>query len=332
MRHIKVVQIGLGPLGQKIVQYIAARQGIELVGAVDIDPSITGLDLGIHCGLAAPLNIPVSQSLEESLGKVKADAVILTTVSTMKQVTPQIEEILKSGLPIVSTCEELSYPWDVSKGLATQIDTVAKKAKVAVLGTGVNPGFVMDALPSFLSAVCQSVTSVKVSRVQNAAFRRIPFQKKIGAGLDLDQFEALKAKGRLRHVGLTESIQLIASSMGWELTSTEDIITPVIAEKEIKTDSMVVPAGFAAGVNQVGRGWVGGDEKITLHFKAAVGEPESYDRVEIKGEPDITSTISGGVNGDVATCAITINALKQILKVQPGLRTMMEMPPMACFK
>ncbi len=332
MRQIKVVQIGLGPLGQKIVQYIAARQGIELVGAVDIDPLITDMDLGIHCGLAAPLNIPISESLEESLEKVKADAVILTTVSTMKQITPQIEEILKSGLPIVSTCEELSYPWDVSKGLATQIDTVAKKAEVAVLGTGVNPGFVMDALPSFLSAVCQSVTSVKVSRIQNAAFRRIPFQKKIGAGLDLDQFEGLKASGRLRHVGLTESIQLIASSMGWELTNTEDIITPVIAEKEIKTDSMIVPAGFAAGVNQVGRGWVGGDEKITLHFKAAVGEPESYDRVEIKGEPDITSTISGGVNGDVATCAITINALKQILKVQPGLRTMMEMPPMACFK
>ena len=331
MRQIKVVQIGLGPLGKKIVQYIAARQGIELVGAVDINPSIKGLDLGTYCGLDT-LNIPISGSLDESLEKVKADTVILTTVSTMKQITPQIEEILKNGLPIVSTCEELSYPWDVSKGLATQIDVAAKKAEVAVLGTGVNPGFVMDALPGFLTAVCQSVTSVKVSRIQNAEFRRIPFQKKIGAGLDLDRFEALRASGRLRHVGLTESIQLIANSMGWELTSTEDIITPVIAEKEIKTDSMVVPAGFAAGVNQVGRGWVGSDEKITLHFKAAVGELESYDRVEIKGEPDITSKISGGVNGDVATCAITINALKQILRVQPGLRTMMDMPPMTCFK
>jgi len=249
----------------------------------------------------------------------------------MEKITPQIEEIVRNGLPIVSTCEELSYPWETSFAMATQIDKTAKNTNVAVLGTGVNPGFLMDALPCFLTAVCQRVERVSVSRIQNAAFRRIPFQKKIGAGLDIEQFESLKATGSLRHVGLTESVQLIADSMGWELSKTEDIITPVIAEKEIRTDAMVVPAGFAAGVNQVGRGWVDGDEKITLHFKAAVGEPESYDKVEIQGEPDITSTISGGVNGDVATCAITINALNQILMVPPGLRTMAEMPPMACF-
>ncbi len=331
MSTIKVAQIGLGPLGQKIVQYIAARQGIELVGAVDIDPSIKGLDLGSHCGLD-PMQIPICESLAECLETATPDAIILTTVSTMEQVKPQIEEILKSGLPIVSTCEELAYPWDMAKDIAEQLDIAAKKAGVAVLGTGINPGFLMDALPGFLTAVCQTVTNVKVSRVQNAQFRRIPFQKKIGAGLDLDQFESLKASGRLRHVGLTESVQLIAASLGWKLTKTEDIITPVIADKEIKTDAMTIPVGFATGVDQIGRGWVGDEEKITLHFKAAVGEADSFDRVEIKGEPDIISTIAGGVNGDVATCAITINAVKQILRVQPGLKTMLDMPPLSCFE
>ncbi len=216
--------------------------------------------------------------------------------------------------------------------MATQIDKTAKVANVAVLGTDVNPGFLMDALPSFLTAVCQKVETASVSRIQNAAFRRVPFQKKIGAGLDIEQFANLKATGNLRHVGLTESIQLIAHSMGWNLARTEDIITPVITEKEIKTNEMIILAGFAAGVNQIGRGWIDEDEKITLHFRAAVGEPESYDKVEIQGEPNITSTISGGVNGDVATCAITINALNQILKVVPGLRSMVDMPPMACFR
>ncbi|MBU2512613.1 dihydrodipicolinate reductase [bacterium] len=331
MEQIKVVQIGLGPLGQKIPKYIAEREGIQLVGAVDVNPSFQGLDLGTHCGLE-PMNIAIKSSLAECLKTVKADAVILTTVSTMDKITPQVEEIVGFGLPIVSTCEELIYPWDTSPALAARIDTAAKNAKVAVLGTGVNPGYLMDALPAFLTAVCQQVESVRVSRFQNAAFRRIPFQKKIGAGLNLEEFESLKKKGTLRHVGLTESIHLIANTMGWKLSKTEDIITPVIAEKEIKTDAMVIPAGFAAGVQQIGRGWVEGNEKITLHFKAAVGEPESYDRVEIQGEPNIVSTIKDGVNGDIATCAIVLNALKQILKVSPGLRTMADMPLTAFFR
>ncbi len=331
MEQIKVVQIGLGPLGQKIPKYIADRQGVQLVGAVDVNPAIQGLDLGTHCGLD-PMNMTIKPSLGECLKEVKADAVILTTVSTMEKITPQVEEIVGYGLPIVSTCEELIYPWETSPTLAARIDAAAKEKNVAVLGTGVNPGFLMDALPAFLTAVCQQVESVRVSRVQNAAFRRIPFQKKIGAGLNLEEFESLKKTGTLRHVGLTESVQLIAGCMGWKLTKTEDIITPVIAEKEIKTDAMVIPAGFAAGVQQIGKGWVGDDEKITLHFRAAVGEPESFDRVEIQGEPNISSTIKDGVNGDVATCAIVLNALKQILRVQPGLRTMADIPPAAFFR
>lgn len=325
MKQIKVVQIGLGPLGQKIPGFVAKRQGIELVGAVDINPSLQGQDLGIQCGLG-PMNIKIMPSLSECLKTTKPDAVILTTVSTMEKITPQIEEIVKFGLPVVSTCEELIFPWDNFPDLAIRVDEAAKKANVAILGTGVNPGFLMDALPVFLSSVCQQVETVRISRIQNAAFRRMPFQKKIGVGLNLEEFDFLKQAGSLRHVGLTESIQLIANAMGWELTKTEDVVSPVVAEKEIKTDAMTISEGFSAGVQQIGRGWVGEEEKIRLHFKAAVGEPECYDRVEIKGEPNISSTIKDGVNGDVATCAIVLNALKQITKAKPGLRTMANMP------
>lgn len=331
MKKIKVVQIGLGPLGQKIPVYIGQRRGIELVGAVDVDPNLQGRDVGELCGLDL-MDIRISASLDECLKTVKPDVAILTTVSTMERITPQILEIVKHKLPVVSTCEELVYPWDTSPELAGRIDEAAKKANVAVLGTGVNPGFLMDALPVFLSSVCQQVETVHVERFQNAAFRRIPFQKKIGAGLNLEEFETLKQSGTLKHVGLTESIQLIANAMGWKLTRTEDLITPVIAEKEIKTDALTIPEGFAAGVQQIGRGWVGNEEKITLHFRAAVGEPESYDRVEIKGEPHISSTIKDGVNGDVATCAIVLNALQQIIKATPGLRTMADIPITAFFR
>jgi 4-hydroxy-tetrahydrodipicolinate reductase len=200
-----------------------------------------------------------------------------------------------------------------------------------VLGTGVNPGFLMDSLPTFLTSVCQNVQRITVHRIQNAAFRRIPFQRKIGAGLTLEQFENKKKEGTLRHVGLTESVQLIASRMGWKLSKVEDILVPVIAGREIITDTMRIPIGHAAGVQQIGKGYVGNEDKITLVFRASVGEPSPQDSIEIKGTPTIKSIIEGGVNGDVATCAITINALKQIIKTQPGLRTMADISMVSFF-
>lgn len=328
---IKVVQIGMGPLGQKIAKFISERPALKIVGAVDKDPEKTGKDLGTLCSIPVK-GISISSSLKEAMAKEKADVALLTTVSDMQRITSQIEEIVAMGLPIVSTCEELSFPWDTAPELSKRIDEAAKKNNVAVLGTGVNPGFLMDTLPICLTAVCQHVEKVKVSRFQNAEFRRIPFQKKIGAGLTLQEFEEKRKQGTLRHVGLTESISMIARSMGWKLSKTEDILTPVIAEKEIVTSAMTIKKGNSAGVQQIGKGYVDGVEKITLAFRASVGEPESYDLVEIDGNPKISSKIEGGVNGDVATCAITINAVKQILTAKPGLRTMSDISLVSFFQ
>ena len=330
MDKIKVVQIGIGPLGQKITQFIAQRDGMEVIGAVDVSPELIDKDLGEVCGLDN-LGIKIQSSITKCIEGIKPDAVILTTVSSMEKITPQIEKIVSFGIPVVSTCEELSYPWNTSQILSEKIDKAAKANQVAVLGTGVNPGFLMDSLPTFLTSVCQDVQKLIVHRIQDAAFRRIPFQKKIGAGFTLEQFENKKKEGTLRHVGLSESIQLIASRMGWKLTKVEDILVPVITEREIKTEVIRIPVGCVAGVQQIGKGYIDDDEKIILVFKASVGEPNPRDSIEIQGTPTIKSIIEGGVNGDVATCAITINALKQIIHAQPGLRTMADIPVVSFF-
>lgn len=329
---IKVVQIGMGPLGQKIAKFISERSGsLKIVGAIDKDPEKKGKDLGTLCSIPVH-GIRISGSLKDAMEREKADVALLTTVSDMQRITPQIEEIVSLGLPVVSTCEELSFPWETSPELSKKIDEAARKNKVAVLGTGVNPGFLMDTLPICLTAVCQHVSKIRVSRFQNAEFRRIPFQKKIGAGLTLKEFEEKRKQGTLRHVGLTESMSMIAHKMGWKLSKTEDILTPVIAEKEIVTSAMKIKKGDSSGVQQIGKGYVNGEEKITLVFRASVGEPASYDLVEIDGNPCISSKIDGGVNGDVATCAITINAVKQILTAKPGLRTMSDIPLVSFFQ
>ncbi len=331
MKEIRILQVGLGPLGIKTAQFIAQRKGLVTVAAVDKNPDIVGKDLGQFTGVSAFNGIKIFSDAAEAVRLSKPDVAVITTVSDMARITPQVMEIIELGLPIVSTCEELSFPWDESPELAAKVDEAAKVKGVAVLGTGVNPGYLMDSLPTFLTAVCQDVKTVNVNRYQNAQFRRIPFQKKIGAGLTLAEFDKKKADGSLRHVGLTESIQLIANRMGWKLDKTEDIISPVIAQNKVVTDAMTIPAGNATGVRQVGNGYVNGEVKIKLVFQATVGEPESYDEVVIDGTPNIHSKIAGGVNGDVATCAITLNAIPQVLRSTAGLKTMVDIAPVSFF-
>jgi 4-hydroxy-tetrahydrodipicolinate reductase len=330
MEKIKILQIGMGPLGLKITEYIHERKNLEIIGAVDKDPSLIGKTLGNLCSIP-DLNLTISNSIETLVRNKKPDVAVLTTVSGLGNIVPQIEEIVSHGLNVVTTCEELSYPWKTGPALAKRIDRAAKNNSVAVLSTGVNPGFLMDFFPITLSGICRKINSIKVSRIQNASFRRIPFQNKIGAGLSLSEFELKKQKGALRHVGLTESIHMIGSRMGWDIDRTEDILTPVVADKTIETENMTIEHGFAAGVQQIGKGFVKGEEKITLIFRASIGEPVSEDTIEIRGEPDIVSTIRGGINGDVATCAIVTNAAKQIVSAEPGLCTMVDIPVISCF-
>ncbi len=330
MKPIRIVQIGMGPLGIKIAKMIAERNGVETVAAIDINPDLSGKDLGLMYGDMAS-GIRISNDLVETVELTKPDVAVLTTVSDIKRITGQVKSIVNLGLSVVSTCEELSHPWDESPKLANEMDGLAKTHNVAILGTGVNPGFLMDSLPTFLTAVSQGVQKVSVNRYQDAQYRRIPFQKKIGAGLTLAEFEQKKQDGTLRHVGLTESMQMIANRMGWNLEKTEDIISPVIAKETVKTNAMTIQKGDAMGVNQVGRAYSNGEVKIELIFQATVGEPESYDEVIIEGIPNIHSRIQGGINGDIATGAITINAIPRVLEANPGLRTMMDVSPVSYF-
>jgi 4-hydroxy-tetrahydrodipicolinate reductase len=331
MKKIKVVQMGLGPIGNKATLYLAERENLQIVGAVDADPAKVGKDVGVLAGLA-PLGVAVKPDIAQALAGQSADVVLLTTSSALTKIAEQLKQVLPFGVHVVSSCEELSYPWQTNPALAGEIDELAKKHGVSVLATGVNPGFLMDFLPIAMTGVCKSVRQVTVERIQDATFRRIPFQKKIGAGLTQAEFQAKVEQGVLRHVGLTESVQMIASRLGWRLDSTSDEIAPVVAEKDVPLGDGVIEAGKVLGVRQIGRGIVNGREAITLFFRAAIGEPESRDRIIIDGEPSIDSCIKGGVNGDVATCAILVNAIPAVMKARPGLRTMADIEPLACGK
>ncbi len=331
MSKLKVMLIGFGPIGQTAVKYILQRNNLQLVAVVDLHPDKVGKNLNNICWLDTDPGIIISLDISEALKNSQPDVALVTTVSSFKTCALQIEEIAARGINVVSTCEEMAYPWLTHPELSRQLDETAKQHNVALLGTGVNPGFLMDFLPAALTGICRDVQTIKVSRLQDASIRRIPFQQKIGAGLILDEFEAKKQTGTLRHVGLTESLHLIAYALGWRLDKTEDILSPVIAQKNITTGYKTIEPGMASGVQQIGKGYRDGKEVITLLFRAAVGEPYPADTIEIKGTPDVTSTIPGGINGDVATCSIAVNALSSITRAAPGLRVMTDIPTVSCF-
>lgn len=323
---IRVLHFGLGPIGAAIVRQVAARPGFKTVAGVDIDPAKVGRDLGDVVGLTKRLGVKVVDDATRALKSARPDVVVLCTSSSIKKVMPQIETILKAKKPIVSTTEELSYPGYTHIRQARQIQAWAKKAKVAVLGTGVNPGFAMDALPIALTAVCERVDRISVNRIQDARIRRLPFQQKIGAGLTTEQFQKKAADGSVRHVGLTESIAMIADALGWTLDRIADDIEPKLATVTISSEFLAVDPGYVSGVIQDGVGYRRGEPVIRMHFEAYLGAPESYDSVEIEGSPRLSMKIAGGIHGDVATAAIVVNSIPKVLEAAPGLHTMRDLP------
>ena len=322
---IRVLHVGLGPIGAAVVKQVAARKGLKIVGAVDIDPAKVGRDLGEVAGVGRKLGVKVMEDLRKAIKATKPDVAVLCTSSSLRKVVPQFQEVLKLRIPIVSTTEELAFPTSGNNRAARAIHQAAIKGKVAVLGTGVNPGFTMDALPLALTAVCERVDSIEVDRVQDARIRRLPFQKKIGAGLTREEFQAKVDDASVRHVGLAESITMIADALGWKLDKVTDEIRPKMAEKEVSSQFLTVPPGKVCGLIQDGVGYRKGVPIIKLHMEAYLGAPESYDAVRITGNPPLQMKLAGGVHGDVATASITVNSIPKVIAAPPGLRTMRDM-------
>jgi hypothetical protein len=326
MGAIRVIHFGLGPVGAAVVKQIAGRPGFKSVGAIDIDPMKAGRDVGDVAGLTRNLGLKISNDAAKTLKAARADVVVLSTTSSLRDVLPQIETILKTKVPIVSTTEELAYPGHTHVRAAGQIDMWAKKAKVAVLGTGVNPGFAMDALPIVLTSVCERVDRVTVHRIQDARIRRLPFQQKIGAGLTTEQFERQVAQGTVRHVGFTESIAMIGDALGWVLDRITDDIQPKLAAAPISSEFLAVDPGYVCGLVQDGVGYRKGDAVIRLHMEAYLGAPESYDAIHVEGSPAMSMKIAGGIHGDIATASMIVNSIPKVLGAAPGLHTMLDLP------
>ena len=322
MEPIRVVQMGLGAVGCGIVQTALGRSQLHVVGAVDVDPAKVGRDLGEILGLEETLGIPVKASLGDVLNSQPVDVVLQATGSHVPDVVGQLTDIAAAGCNVVSTCEELAFPWLRHPALAREIDAKARESGVTILGTGVNPGFVMDTLVLVATAVCSDIRRVVSTRVVAARERRLALQQKIGSGMEVADFLQLASRGGIGHVGLRESFYLIAAGLGWEIPDAQESIDPVCAENSVLTEHFDIAAGQVAGIHQTIQGVSQGRE-LVLDLTMSMAAEQSNDSISIEANPPMQLEVAGGTHGDQATWSIIANMVPRVAEAPAGLLTML---------
>jgi len=324
-----VIQVGFGPMGKIIVTLLLQRKNLRLRGVIDINPQLVGKKVSEFLDISKDLDLAIESDLDSVLSRDKVDVVIIATSSSLEKIIPTIECAVKSRSNVISICEELSFPFNYNLKTAKELDALAKSNNVTIVGTGINPGYLMDLLPIVLTAPCQSFRSIKVKRMMNSAKRRIPFQKKIGTGLSVDEFhEKISNKEITGHVGLTQSIQMIVAALGLDYDELielppKEIISP---EEFITSYGETVPKGNVCGLQSKAYAKKEGTDLITLDFIAYAGDHEEFDSVVIDGIPRIEQKIIGGVHGDLGTSAMVANLIPKVIESRSGLLTMKDLP------
>jgi len=317
--EIEVAVVGLGKIGVETASLIWRRDGLRLVGLVDTSPALLGRDLAELAGLERPTGVRVVSSID--LLDRTPEVAVLTTTSSFESIHPTLRRLVSMGINVVSSSEEMIYPWLSSPELAEDIDRLCREMGVVAYGTGVNPGFVMDRLPAFLAGACQEIRSVEVIRVVDASTRRRALQAKIGSGLTVEEFEALVASGRIGHVGLVESAAYLADRLGLDVVEIEEELKPVVSDRRVRTEFFDVPPGKVIGIRQTAVGRDGtGEEVVKLRLEMFLDAESPRDEIRIRGVPDLDVEIKGGTPGDQATAAILVNAIPLVMSMEPGLR------------
>jgi 4-hydroxy-tetrahydrodipicolinate reductase len=321
--EIRAICFGLGPIGQRIATVALGKKGLKIVGAVDIAKEIVGKDLGEVLGLDKKLGVTVTDDPDALLATTKADIAIVATTSYVKTVYPQIEKCVKAGMNVISTCEQLAYPWTREPQLSSQIDGLAKKHGVTVLGTGINPGYFLDTLPLIFTALCREVKRIEATRAIATGTRRESFQKKIGTGLPVEEFKAKLERGEITgHVGGIESVALTAAALGLEIDEIRELSPePIIAEQEVQTTYTTVKPGQLLGYTNIIQGIKDGKTVITYKIVMSAGVKEGYQEYKIEGTPNI-NVRSSSITGDWETAHIVINMIPNVINAEPGLLTM----------
>ncbi len=324
---IRSLHIGVSTIGREVIEACISRNRSVPAGAVDINPTLRGKRLSELVKGVEP-DATIYGSIGEALEAGRWDVAVLCTASALSSIRRDLETLIAAGIDVVSTSEELACPELQNPVAYRELNAAAEAAGVTIVGTGVNPGFVLDLLPVVMARPCVEVQAVRCARVVDTMRRRKQLQLKLGAGIDVAEFERRKSANAIGHVGLRESAALLARGLGWgfDLKAVEHTLEPVIAEEMVSSDYVTVAAGGVLGAEETIRYCPEDGRELSLHLRMRLGEPEEYDEVVVEGVPSIQMRVVGGIHGDSATAGCTANIIAQTIKARPGMLTVLDLP------
>lgn len=332
MENIRAALWGFGAMGSGIARVLLRKKGIEIVGVCDMHPARVGKSMYEVLGVEQEgrPDVVIAPDIESVLA-AKADICLIATDSFTAKIFPKIEQVVSKGVNVICTAEEMAYPRAQNPELADKMDALAKANGVSILGTGINPGLMMDLLAICLSGSMTDVESVMCKRVNSLSPFGPAVMEEQGVGLSVADFEAGVASGKLAgHVGFAESVGMIAEALGWKLDRFEQQMKPIVTGVDRKAPYGFAAKGDVAGVAMTGQGYVDGEVRIDMVHPQQI-EPElegtqTGDYIVLKGQPEVSMSIRPEVDGGVGTIAMCVNMIPHVINARPGLKTMLDLP------
>jgi 4-hydroxy-tetrahydrodipicolinate reductase len=333
MRNVRVALWGFGAMGRGIAEMLLKKTGVEIIGVCDKNPAAVGKELHAVLNVERKNHpeVIIGDNIEDIVKDGNCDCALLATDSFTKNAYDKIKYCLEQKVNVVSTAEEFAFPKAQNPELAEKLDKIALENGVTALGTGINPGFVLDYLILALTGTCESVDFIKAARINDLSpFGRAVMEEQ-GVGVTKSEFERRIAEGSLAgHVGFPESISMIAEGLGLELDKIEQTKDPIISNVGRESKYASVEPGNLAGIRQRGFGYVNGKLYIEMdHPQQILPQLENQptgDYISIKGTPDINLSITPEIPGGIGTIAMVVNMIPHVINSEPGVKTMLDLP------
>lgn len=333
MDKVKVVLWGFGAMGSGMAKMLLTKKGVEIVGVCDMHPERVNKSIYdiLKVDREDRQDVIINGNIEEVLTEGCCDICLCATDSFTKNAFPKLKYALEQKVNVISTAEEMSYPRAQNPELAEELDKIARENGVTILGTGINPGLIMDLLVVCLTGCMTDVTHVEAKRVNSLSPFGPAVMEEQGVGLKVDEFKKLVQEGTLAgHVGFSESVNMIADAIGWKVEKFEQQMEPIVTKVDRKSPYGFAAAGDVAGVNMTGQGYVDGQVKIDMIHPQQI-EPElegtyTGDYITLKGTPEVNMSIKPEVNGGLGTIAMVVNMIPNVINARPGLKTMIDLP------
>ena len=331
MQHVKVIIWGLGAMGSGMAELLLTKKGVDIVGVVGREGKIGKSMYGFLAVERRGRPDIIIGSPEEVIKEKAADVVLLCTDSFTAKAFDKIKFILEKKINVITSAEEMSYPAAKEPELAKKIDEIAKANGVSVLGTGINPGLIMDLLVILMTGCCYEVEHITARRVNSLSPFGPAVMEEQGIGITETDFRAKVQTGELAgHVGFAESIRMIGDAIGWKVDKITQSMEPIVTAVDRKSPHGFAKAGNVAGCAMKGQGYVGSKCAIDMDHPQQI-EPEqggikTGDYVTIKGTPNINLANSPEVPGGIGTIAMCVNMIPHIINARPGLKTMIDLP------